>query len=58
MCIRDSFGIIPPAILRHEEEPYRELVEIPESDRARHLDLLLIADESVDMIERLSLIHI
>ena len=29
-----------------------ELAEIPESDRARHLDLLLIADESVDMIER------
>ena len=29
-----------------------ELVEIPESDRAQHLDLLLIADESADMIER------
>ena len=29
-----------------------ELAEIPESDRARHLDLLLIADELVDMIER------
>lgn len=29
-----------------------ELVEIPESDKAQHLDLLLIADESVDMIER------
>ena len=29
-----------------------ELAEIPESDRAQHLDLLLIADESADMIER------
>ena len=29
-----------------------ELVEIPEADKEKHLDLLLIADESVDMIER------
>lgn len=29
-----------------------ELVEIPEADKEKHLDLLLVADESVDMIER------
>lgn len=29
-----------------------ELVEIPEADKGKHLDLLLVADESVDMIER------
>ena len=29
-----------------------ELVEIPEADKEKHLELLLIADESADMIER------
>ena len=29
-----------------------ELVEIPEADKGKHLDLLLVADESAEMIER------
>lgn len=29
-----------------------ELIEIPESEKTKHLDLLLVGDESADMIER------